>query len=374
MERRSLHPKHKRQLAFKLWDQLPQPPAPLSLLSPILSTQVTVHAPVLSDKSRHPTALGPFSLPSSIVGRPMADPETLDTVPNIFGLVRRYSTKLAKDTYDSDKCLSLMDLSDIPAVDPAELGFHPFPNQSSFHLADWHWNGGVQKSLGSFQNLVALITHPDFSTNNIKSTNWSCIHSELGTSDDKAGWLDEDAGWTHSSVTVMVPYQSHQGVPSIAGAAPRNYTINGFYHWKLVSVMREKILGLGCNHKFWFFPYETLWKHNQNEEPIKIQGELFSSLEFIEADRDVQSMPGEPGCSLSWVIMALMFWSDTTQLTSFGSAKIWPLYMYFGNNSKYLRCKPSSHLCEHIAYFQSVSQIYSRMSNPAGLIHSPASQ
>ena len=250
MECRSLCPKHKRQLAFKLRDQLPQPPAPLSLLSPILSVQVTVHVPVLSDESRHPTALGPFSSPSSIVGRPMADPETLDTVPNIFRLVHRYSTKLAKDTYDSNKCLSLMDLSDIPAVDPAELGFHPFPNQSSFHLADWHWNGGVQKSLGSFQNLVALITHLDFSTNDIKSTNWSCIHSELGTSDDEAGWLDKDAGWTHSSVTMMVPYQSHQSMPSIAGAAPRNYTINGFYHQKLVSIMREKILGLGRNHKF----------------------------------------------------------------------------------------------------------------------------
>ena len=173
---------------------------------------------------------------------------------------------------------------------------------------------------------------------------------------------------------MMVPYQSHRSMPSIAGAAPRNYTINGFYHQKLVSIMREMILGLGHNHKFLFFPYETLWKRDQNEEPIKIQGELFSLLEFIEADRDVQSMPGEPGCSLSQVIMALIFWSDTTQLTSFGSAKIWPLYMYFGNDSKYLQCKPSSHLCKHIAYFQSVSQIYSRMSNPAGLIHSPASQ
>ena len=374
MEHGSLCPKRKRKLAFKLQDQLPQPPVPLSLLFLILSTQVTVHVPVLSDKSRHPTALGPFSSPSSIVGRPMADPETLDTIPNIFRLVCCYSTKLAKDTYDSDECLSLTDLSDIPAVDLAKLGFHPFPNQSSFHLADWHWNGGVQKSLGSFQNLVALITHPDFSTNNIKSTNWSCVHSELGTSDDEVGWLDEDVGWTHSSVTVMVPYQSHRGVPSIAGAAPRNYTINGFYHQKLVSIMRDKILGLGHNHKFWFFPYKMLWKHNQNEEPIKIQGELFSSPESIKADREVQSMPGEPGCSLSRVIMALMFWLDATQITSFGSAKIWPLYMYFGNDSKYLWCKPSSHLCEHIAYFQSVSQIYSGMLNPAGLIYSPASQ
>lgn len=96
------------------------------------------------------------------------------------------------------------------------------------------------------------------------------------------------------------------------------------------------------------------WQRNQSEEPIRVQGELFSSPEFIEADRDIQDMPGEPGCNLPRVLVALMFWSDVTHLTSFGSAKIWPLYMYFGNDSKYLRCKPSSHLCEHIAYFQSV--------------------
>lgn len=52
-----------------------------------------------------------------------------------------------------------------------------------------------------------------------------------------------------------------------------------------------------------------------------------------------------------------MFRLDATQLASFGSMKIWPLYMYFGNDSKYLQCKPLSHLCKHIVYFQSVGFI-----------------
>jgi hypothetical protein len=52
-----------------------------------------------------------------------------------------------------------------------------------------------------------------------------------------------------------------------------------------------------------------------------------------------------------------MFWSDATQLTSFGNAKLWPLYMYFGNESKYCRCKPTNHLCEHVAYFQTVRRL-----------------
>ncbi|KIM50231.1 hypothetical protein SCLCIDRAFT_146036, partial [Scleroderma citrinum Foug A] len=53
-------------------------------------------------------------------------------------------------------------------------------------------------------------------------------------------------------------------------------------------------------------------------------------------------------------IVALMFWSDVTLLTSFGDTKLWPIYMYFSNKSKHKRCQPSKHLCMHIAYLQMV--------------------
>ena len=49
-----------------------------------------------------------------------------------------------------------------------------------------------------------------------------------------------------------------------------------------------------------------------------------------------------------------MFWSDATQLTAFSDAKLWPLYIYFGNESKYQRCAPTANLCSHAAYFQTV--------------------
>jgi hypothetical protein len=49
-----------------------------------------------------------------------------------------------------------------------------------------------------------------------------------------------------------------------------------------------------------------------------------------------------------------MFWSDATHLTNFRNAKLWPLYMFFGNESKYRRCKLSCNACEHVAYFETV--------------------
>jgi hypothetical protein len=56
-----------------------------------------------------------------------------------------------------------------------------------------------------------------------------------------------------------------------------------------------------------------------------------------------------------------MFWSDSTQLASFGDASLWPLYMFMGNESKYRRCKPSQHLCSHVAYFKKVCALASTL-------------
>ena len=83
-------------------------------------------------------------------------------------------------------------------------------------------------------------------------------------------------------------------------------------------------------------------------------GELFTSPAFLDTYHEVQEMLGEPGCGLERVVVALMFWSDATHLTNFGTAKLWPCCLFFGNESKYCRCKPTCHLCSHVACFQAV--------------------
>ncbi|KJA15704.1 hypothetical protein HYPSUDRAFT_148732 [Hypholoma sublateritium FD-334 SS-4] len=101
-------------------------------------------------------------------------------------------------------------------------------------------------------------------------------------------------------------------------------------------------------------PYELRWRRRNipNPEYIKVHGELYTSPAFLEAHEEIQVLAAEPGCSLPRVLVGLMFGSDSTHLTSFGNASLWPCYMYFGNESKYCRCKPNCNLCNHMAYFQ----------------------
>ncbi|KII83440.1 hypothetical protein PLICRDRAFT_58395 [Plicaturopsis crispa FD-325 SS-3] len=47
-----------------------------------------------------------------------------------------------------------------------------------------------------------------------------------------------------------------------------------------------------------------------------------------------------------------MFWSDATHVAQFGQSKLWPVYGYFGNQSKYTRCKPSSRAAHHVAFVE----------------------
>ncbi|KAH7905471.1 hypothetical protein BJ138DRAFT_1138264 [Hygrophoropsis aurantiaca] len=44
--------------------------------------------------------------------------------------------------------------------------------------------------------------------------------------------------------------------------------------------------------------------------------------------------------------------ADATHLTTLGETQLWPVYLYFGNESKYRQCKPSCNLSNHVPYFQ----------------------
>jgi hypothetical protein len=353
MERRPWTHRLNRQLPLRFRDPLPLPPPPLlppPLAQSIASTDV---------HTLQPTAEGGIISSGSSLRHRLR--QVFMTECNIFGLSRRYNA-LELPSHDPEERNQLDELSDIqPQPSPSTFtppSFYPYPNRSSFRLGEWYWNGGVQKSQSSFKDLLNIVGDHDFHSADIRGTKWDQINDTLATENEEE-WLDEDAGWMRSPVTFSVPHHPRRGVPSDAHAGPREYTVEDFYHRSLVSVIREKLSNTTGTQHFHYEPYELNWQPGVTQRPARVQSELYTSPAFIDAHRELQASPPEPGCDLPRVIVALMFWSDVTHLTSFGDAKIWPLYMFFGNESKYRRCKPSCHLCHHVAYFQSVSAITS---------------
>jgi len=233
MEHRRFTEKRPRRHPLRFQDLVPQPPPPLPLAQPdqpIASPPVSMHA----DQDQMDSTSG-LSLANRIGSRIH---RTFTTPRSVFGLSRRYEgTELP--SHDPEEQISPQDLSDIPVCnDPTEpKTFYPFPNRTAFRLADWHWNGGVQKSQAGFRDLIDIIGDPEFQPANIQNINWGQIDNKLGTNNDEGEWLDEDAGWMRTPVTISVPYQSRRGVQSASDSGPRNYTVDDFYHRSLVSVI-----------------------------------------------------------------------------------------------------------------------------------------
>lgn len=244
------------------------------------------------------------------------------------------------------------------ALEGQSSSYFPYPNPSCFQLGDWYWTQGLQKSLADFRRLRGIISHPEFSSKDVRVANWKQIDQKLGSSSDE-GWFDdlEDTGWKRTPISISVPFHPRQGHPTLPTDVPRPYIGGDLFHRNLVSVIKEKVSNADHMEHFHYEPYELFWGTSTSTEPLQVFSEVYNSTAFLDEHRKILSSPGEPGCTLQRVIVALMFWSDATHLTSFGNAKLWPLYLFFGNESKYRRCQPSLGLCTHIAYFQHVSFI-----------------
>ncbi|KAH7920816.1 hypothetical protein BV22DRAFT_1020578, partial [Leucogyrophana mollusca] len=122
----------------------------------------------------------------------------------------------------------------------------------------------------------------------------------------------------------------------------------GVYHRSLTDVITSAFQDEAVN-TFHMTPFQQFWQVTE-ARTVKVFSEAYSSPEMLDAYAEVNALPREPGDDLERVVASLMLWSDSTHLTSFGNASLWPFYLYFGNQSKYTRGKPTSLACHHVAY------------------------
>lgn len=208
--------------------------------------------------------------------------------------------------------------------------------------------GGRSKSEAEVDRLVNdVLKAPDFRAEDLKNFN---AHRENGRLDaaDKATPLKDN--FQVASITIDIP-AGKLGDP----LTTRTYTVPGLRYRKLLNVIKAAFQD-PLSRKFHFTPFSLIHRSPITNDEQWVYSELYNSDEFINEHKRVQncSPRDDPGCKLEKVVAALMFWSDSTHLTNFGVAKLWPIYLFFGNLSKYIRSRPSSGACHHLAYIPSV--------------------
>jgi len=302
----------------------------------------------------------------------------MKTAINSFGLFRQY---LFHPSHDPDALADPANLSNItpvsraPPPGPKETGRDPpwpFANMSVWRLMQWTNTGSNSKSEGEVNRLVDnVLNAPDFRTEDLRNFN---AHRENARLDavDKVSVLGDN--FHSASIAIDVPTGQ-----SCGSSTTRTYSVPGLRYRKLLNVIKAAFQS-PLSQQFHFTPFSLMHQSTVMNKDQRVYGELYNSNAFIDEHKRVQNCspppPDDPGCKLEKVVAALMFWSDSTHLTNFGTAKLWPIYLFFGNLSKYIRLRPSSGACHHLAYIPSVRILSTRnifsLTFYSFLIHSKA--
>ncbi|KAH7920743.1 hypothetical protein BV22DRAFT_1020666 [Leucogyrophana mollusca] len=278
------------------------------------------------------------------------------TAINSFGLLREYPHR---PSFEPDLSVPTKDLSvssrlpakdqeDLSPEDPSPGSPHPFPNMTIYRLIQWMNSGSKQKSEGEITRLVKdVLLAEDFNVADLKGFSSKKYLKLLDshkrdTSHPNATSFPDD--WKEETVTIQIPTRDKD--PSGMG---KTYSVPGFHFRPLVGVIRAAFAEAQAK-AFHLSPFKRFWTSSVDGTEQRVYDELYTSDAWLEAHNELQKQPFQPGCKLERVIAGLMLFSDATHLADFGTAKAWPLYLYFGNLSKYVRASPTSGACHLVGF------------------------
>ncbi|KIJ33763.1 hypothetical protein M422DRAFT_182849, partial [Sphaerobolus stellatus SS14] len=281
------------------------------------------------------------------------------TPPNIFGLFRKY---LTEPTYDPDGQSPAPVNSPLLSQDPSEgvqmegtsshSEYRPFSNFSQFSFSQL-WNGNRTGVLSEafFNDTIKTITDPQFHVDDLKGWSARKMKQQLTSMDDQQSVspnLPEDVhtsdDWKRNiTVTISIPegknfWKSPEGF---------KFEVPGLHYRSIVELIK-KVYSTASN--IHFTPFELFHKDSDGKIE-RVYGDLYSSPAYLEEQSKLSSLPKT---TYERIIAPLMFWSDSTHLTNFGTASLWPIYAMFGSQSKLQRGKLSARLCHHLAYIPSL--------------------
>ena len=231
---------------------------------------------------------------------------------------------------------------------------HPFRNDSIYEMVKATCLGPSSKTSQGMDALAEL-----FSSGRITAEELSGFKAvtELRHLDEFAAGSPIAGGpWQTGSVRIKMPCpRANMPSFSVEADAP-DFEIPGIRYRSLVDLIASKVQDPSMCESFVCTPFTEWWcPPGGTAEPIRVYGEAYSSNIAVRLFEEVKGIPApvdQP--QVENVIVLLMLGSDATHLASFGTASLWPLYVYFGNMSKYEAGRPSEPAASHLAYLPKV--------------------
>jgi hypothetical protein len=230
--------------------------------------------------------------------------------------------------------------------------YRPFSNATTFRLLGWFHGPSSSKSLADLDRLVnSVILSEDFDADDLQGFSAAREMARLdGHSSSRLPFSASD-GWREGSVTINVPNAKHEYASE--SAAPE-FKVKGIYYRPLLEIIKSVCEG-PTSRNFHWVPHKLF--HTSQGEHVRAYTDIFNSNAMLEEDARIRALPRDPedGPETELATLAILLWSDSTHLANFGTASLWPIYLFFGNTSKYIRGKPTAFPAQHLAYIPSVS-------------------
>ncbi|THV02869.1 hypothetical protein K435DRAFT_962835 [Dendrothele bispora CBS 962.96] len=355
-------------------------PSPGPIESPSQSTSTTPttpHSRLSAIYRTEPDSAGLFRIFE--FGKPSRIPDEYDSISELTDaptFQKSNSDLVSPDSVFGQKATisSTSDPSFFTSKPPTSLDidtYAPFDSAAEFLLMDWaHRNprtsiAGLnelvhdvirkeefQSSIGSLESFSAQRSYhkiDNFSTDSgaIPSTSQSGSLPFIDVAPD---------AWYKGTVELPMPRAGYS-YPSETSAP--HFSINEVWYRKPMDAIRasfeEQVF-----FSYHLQPFKWFWKRSYDGTVERVYGEAYTSDRAAHFQRDLYNrLPvpplGEP--RVEDVIVWIMLWSDSTHLAQFGTASLWPIYMYIGNLSKYIRVKPSLFAAHHLAYIPSLPDL-----------------
>ncbi|KAI1795334.1 hypothetical protein LXA43DRAFT_1090982 [Ganoderma leucocontextum] len=368
------------------------------------------YAPVIPPRSPSPEPSP--TTPSSSSVSSEEEQDEFESVPNAFGVFRRYfrepqqmpeddgvleevcdapglegSNATSSAGYTSVYWLSrtvAVDVDDTQVVD-----YGPFANASQFRLFDYFYDRTEVRSHDAFDDLLHVLRSDGFSVDDLEGFSARKGDHALEEWVGRPGSVfSKDDGWLQSSVEIPLPPPKTDRLASEATA--HTFKVTGIIHRSLRALIEGVVQDTVSRfaHKYHWHPHKMYWvplgsepctssptssqsssspcsepsstpssspQHDSaslRPSPIRVYTECFNTDAMLEADAEIRRKPRVEGDdpAVEYVSLPLLFWSDATHLSSFGAAFLWPIYLYFGNLSKYIRGRPTEFAAQHLAY------------------------
>ena len=307
-------------------------------------------------------------------------PDPVETEPDSMGLYRIYPRPPARDP---DEQLTIHHVADAPtfikesstnhegnplvglgsttSTAQAQSGekpfYSPFLNSTVFRLMTWFYKSSM-KTLTNLDSLVSeVLLADDYDQDDLKG--FSALRESHRLDESHPQQNAENVSrssppllvssdlWHQDIVQLPLPL-THEKFISEADAPTIKINV---HHRNLMEIVKSGAQASSANLFHWK-GFKQFWKPSETEQAERVYGEVYTSDAYLELEDGINV---DPNCTLETTILPLMIYSDSTHLANFGTAALWPVYIWFGNLSKYVRAKVTSFSAHHLAYLPSVS-------------------